>query len=80
MFGLFLTGLLLCVVSAVLVPLFRRGIALFIVSLGTLLACLCVTIASFIGTAIFVILAAAATRYSDLNIGAEVGRAMLGLM
>jgi hypothetical protein len=80
MFGLFLTGLLLSLVSAITVPLFHRGFALFIVSLGTLLSCLCVTIASLIGTAIFVILAAAATSYSDLNIGAEVGQVMLGLM
>lgn len=81
MFGLFLTGLLICAVMAVIVPFCRQGFLIFFASVGTLLGCLCTVIASLIGTAIFAILKAAATSYSsELNIGAEVGRAMLGFM
>jgi hypothetical protein len=80
MFGLFFAGLLLGVIMAISVPLCRRGVGIFIVSLGTLLSCLCVTIACLIATAIFTILSAAATSYAQLNIGAEVGKLMLGFM
>jgi hypothetical protein len=80
MFGLLLTGLLLCFLVGCLVPYFRRGFSMFLVSLGTLLACLCTVIASLIGTAIFQIMAKAATGVAELNIGAKVGEVMLALM
>jgi len=80
MFGLFMTGIVLCFVVAILLPFCRRGAAIFGASVGTLLACLCTTLATIIATAIFTIITIAATSVTELNIGAEVGKLMLGLM
>lgn len=80
MFGFFLTGLVLSALMIVVVPFCRRGAGIFFASLFTLLAVLCTIIGSVIGTAISIILTSAATSFSDLNIGAQVGNIMLAFM
>jgi len=80
MFGFFLTAIILCFLMVIIVPFCRHGAAIFFASLFTLLACLCTIVGSVIGTAISIILTSAATSFSDLNIGAQVGKTMFAFM
>jgi len=81
MFGLFLAGLLLLFVLIFLSPLSlnSRWIA-FPVAVCILLATICVTVASIIGTAIAIVFRNALVSLPDLGIGAQVGKEMFAFM
>lgn len=81
MFGLFLAGICLDFVMIFIVPwsLFSRWTTLPIMLL-TFLAALCTTIATVLGTAIFVIMKKAITSATQLNIRASIGVEMFAYM
>lgn len=83
MFGLFLTGLVLAVITLLLLPLpicLRSGWLQFLGTLLSLLTMLCTTIATIIASAIFLVLRHVATQFQELNIGAEIGTKMFVFM
>ncbi|KAI9827069.1 MAG: hypothetical protein M1819_007061 [Sarea resinae] len=81
MFGLFLTGAILSYLMIFLVPLsiYTRWASLPI-SIITFLAALCVTAATIIATAMFIIFRNVFTGATEVNIGAKLGSEMFAFM
>ncbi|KAF2664640.1 hypothetical protein BT63DRAFT_483327 [Microthyrium microscopicum] len=81
MFGLFLTGLLLDFLMVITIPFsMRNGWLQCFITIFSLLAALCTTVAALIATAIFVIITKAATGVTELHIGATIGKKMFAFM
>lgn len=81
MFGLFITGACLSFVLMFIVPLslYSRW-ATFPIAVLTFLNALFITVASVLGTVMFIILRNVVTSVAELNIGAEVGVKMFAFM
>lgn len=81
MFGLFLGAVCMDFVMIFLTPLslFSKLVSIPITVL-TFLAALCTTIATVLGTVIFIILTNAAKSQTALNLGAKVGKEMFAFM